>query len=377
MRHLDRYIFSQILGPFAFFLVVFTGVIWLTQSLRVIDTVVNNGQSALVFLEFSALLLPTVLAIVTPISAFAATLYAINRLYSESEIVVMFASGLSRLGLARPVFLFGLASLAATAALTVYLMPNSAREMRDRVAELRGDVANALIFEGRFLHPGGGLTIYVRDSSGAGEMGGVFVHDTRDPAGVVTYTAERAVLARTEEGPRLVMFDGGAQRLSRENGDFSLLRFDSFVYDLSRFAEEDAGRRRKPSEYFVTDLVNPSEEMLIHYNRGRYVAEGHEQLSAPLYALALPLLAVAAVIGASFQRRGYIVRIGVAVAAGLVVRMIGLAAKAAVSGAPVLWPAMYAPPLLAIGASWFILRYGLPRRRSVRPGGDGDEARAT
>ena len=103
MRRLDSYIFRQILGPFLFFVLVFTGVIWLGQSLKIIDTVVNNGQSARVFLEFSVLLLPTVLSIVLPIAAFAATLYAVNRLFGDSEIVVMFASGLSGPSLVRPV----------------------------------------------------------------------------------------------------------------------------------------------------------------------------------------------------------------------------------------------------------------------------------
>ena len=61
-------------------MLVFTGVVWLSQSLRMIDTVVNNGQSAAVFLEFTVLLLPTVMSIVLPVSACAATLYAVNRL---------------------------------------------------------------------------------------------------------------------------------------------------------------------------------------------------------------------------------------------------------------------------------------------------------
>ncbi len=106
MRRLDSYIFRQILGPFLFFVLVFTGVIWLGQSLRIIDTIVNHGQSALVFLEFTLLLLPTVLSVVLPVAAFAATLYAVNRLFSDSEIVVMFSSGLSTLSLVRPVLMF-------------------------------------------------------------------------------------------------------------------------------------------------------------------------------------------------------------------------------------------------------------------------------
>ena len=63
------------LGPLGFFVLVLTGVVWLTQSLRIIDLVVNNGQGARVFLEFSALLLPVVLSIVLQLGGLAATVY--------------------------------------------------------------------------------------------------------------------------------------------------------------------------------------------------------------------------------------------------------------------------------------------------------------
>ena len=136
LRRLDRYIFRQIAGPFLFFVLVFTGVIWLTQSLRVIDTVVNNGQSARVFLEFTVLLLPLVLSIVLPVSLFAAVLFAVNRLFTDSEIVVMLAAGLSGTSLLRAVTVFSLMVMTVLYGITIYLMPTAQREMRDRIASL-------------------------------------------------------------------------------------------------------------------------------------------------------------------------------------------------------------------------------------------------
>src|SRR5699024_4481015 len=129
LRRLDSYIFRQVLGPFLFFVLVFTGVIWLTQSLRVVDTVVNNAQSAWVFLEFTGLLLPRVLSIVLPISLFAAVLYTINRLFSDSEIVVMMAAGLSGTAILRAVTAFGLLVMLLVYVMTLYLMPLARADM--------------------------------------------------------------------------------------------------------------------------------------------------------------------------------------------------------------------------------------------------------
>ena len=68
MTRLDRYILGQMIAALGFFVLIFTGVVWLTQAVRLIDTVVAGGQSARVFLEFSALVLPQVMVIVLPLA---------------------------------------------------------------------------------------------------------------------------------------------------------------------------------------------------------------------------------------------------------------------------------------------------------------------
>lgn len=368
MRRLDRYILRVILGPFLFFALVFTGVIWLSQSLRVIDTIVNAGQSGWVFLEIAALLLPLVFSVVLPVAAFAATLYAVNRLYTDSEIVVMFASGMGGLSLLRPILIFALAVTLLTCGLTVWAMPTAQREMRDRLSEIRGDVATAFLREGTFMNPTGGVTIYIRALGRPGEMLGVFVHDERDASRAVTYTAERAVILR-EGGSRLVMFDGIAQLMEPDRGaPLSVLRFDQLAYDLTLFEDTGDGRRLKPSELYLPRLLTITGAEAAERGRqlGEYRAEAHEALSAPLYALALPLLAVAFVISMGFRRQGFAGRIVGSVVAAIVLRVLGLAAKGVVVSNPLAFPLLYLPPLAGIAlAAWMVFstgRRGVSRR---------------
>lgn len=349
MRKVDRYIFKQILWPFMFFVMVFTGVIWLTQSLRVIDTVVNNGQSATVFLEFTALLLPMVLSIVLPVALFAAVLFAVNRMFSDSEIVVMLASGLSGTSILRPVGMFAVIVMLMMYMITLVVMPSAQREMRDRIFQIRGDVAAALLREGEFLEPVPGVTIYLRAAGGAGEMFGVFVQDERDPDQAVAYTAERAVLVRDGDQTRMIMFDGIAQSTDYgTNDNLSVLRFDQLAYDLSKLGGRSGQRALKPSEMYISRLLTITPEEGVPRPIGDYRAEAHEALSSPLYVLALPMLAVAFIISSGFRRQGFAGRIVLAAVAGLALRLVGLAAKSTVSGAAFMWPLMYVPPLLGI-----------------------------
>jgi lipopolysaccharide export system permease protein len=362
---LTRYMMWEIAKPFAFFLIVFMGLVWLTQALRVLDTVVANGQTAIVFLEFSALILPVVLSIALPLAAFGATVHATNRMLSESEVVAMMAAGVSGAALARPAALFGAAAMVLTAVSSLYLQPTAAQTLRDRIAEVRNDVAGALLFEGRFLHPTSGLTVFVRETGEEGAMRGVFVHDRRDGTAEVTYTAREALLTQEEGAPRLVMFSGSAQRIEPDGGALSLLRFDQLTLDLGQLTAAARDRARKPSERYAFELIAPTAEQLGSYSLGDFVAEGHEQISAPLYAVAMPLVAVAASLGAGFTRRGYAARVGVAVALGVALRLLGVAAKALTTGTPELWPVMYAPPILGAAAALWSLSYGdaIPFRR--------------
>ncbi len=366
MRRLDQYILRQIAGPFLFFVLLLAGVIWLGKSLSLIETIVNNGQSAHVFLELSVLLMPMALSIVLPVAAFGATLYAINRLFSDSEIVVMFATGFSWTALIRPVLMFAALVTLITYALTLVVIPGAQRELKTRVAEIKGDIVSAFLREGAFQSPTEGVTVYLRGLGRPGELLGVFVHDERDADEVATYTAERAVLVTDEDGTRIVMFDGVLQLAQTGWSDaLALLRFEQFAYDLTQFTGSAADRKRKPSEFYLPTLLSITADEAARLGRplGAYRAEAHEALSAPLYVLAFALIAVAFVVGPGFRRQGFLGRIVAATAVATALRIAGLGMKGLATGTAAFWPALYLPPLIGMALALWLLAGRLPARR--------------
>jgi lipopolysaccharide export system permease protein len=98
---------AQLTVVFGFFALILVLIYWINRAVKLFDQLISNGQSAIVFLEFTALILPNVIAQVMPIASFAATVYVCNRLASESELVVVQATGFSPWRLARPVLMFG------------------------------------------------------------------------------------------------------------------------------------------------------------------------------------------------------------------------------------------------------------------------------
>ncbi|MDP7549090.1 MAG: LptF/LptG family permease, partial [Alphaproteobacteria bacterium] len=205
MHRLQRYILRQLAGPFIFFLLSLTGVIWLTQSLRFVDLIINKGLSASYFAQLTLLILPSVLTVILPIALFAAVLYVYYSLDRDSEIVVMRASGLGNLSLARPALVLAVAVTLFGYFLSLYMMPTGQRAFKDMKTSLRTNLSYVLLQEGTFNTIGDSLTVYIRARQSGGEMLGILVHDSRDRRRPVTMIAEKGAMVRTAAGPRFIM----------------------------------------------------------------------------------------------------------------------------------------------------------------------------
>ena len=339
---------------------MFTGILWLLQSLRLVDTVIASGQSALVFLEFSALVLPNVMIFVLPLATFAATLYTVNRLYVDSEMVVMLMSGQSPFALVRPMLVFGAGMALAAAAVSLYLYPVSATMLGDRRFELRAEFANSMIQAGGFRHPTNAVTLFIEETSAEGEMLGIFLHDAREADRPVTYSANRAIMVRDGTEARIVMFDGIAQRLNRTNGAFSNVKFTRSAFDITEFYTERKNRRRSAREFFFHEGVAPDEAMLKRQALGRYVSEAHDKLVIPLMTLVLPLIAAGAIFKGSFRRGGFGVRMATGVGLLVAMQLLMMLTKSLVKDTPSLWPAAYLPVVATVliggGLIWMASR---------------------
>src|ERR1700744_193872 len=122
-NRLSWYLLGQILGPVALLTMLMTCVILLTQSLRLLDLVINRGQSAPTFIYLTLLILPGLLVIIVPIAFFFGTLFTLSRLAGASELVVMSSAGYSQRQLGMPVFVAALLVMVVTWCCSLWLMP--------------------------------------------------------------------------------------------------------------------------------------------------------------------------------------------------------------------------------------------------------------
>lgn len=370
MPWITRYILGQLVTATIFVTLALTFAIWLTQSLRLIDYIVNRGLPASTFLTFIALLLPSFLGIVLPIATFVAVLFVYYKLTMDSEMVVMRAAGLSQLQLARPALILGVMITLAVYSISLYFLPVSFRNFKDLQNTFRSDFSTVLLQEGVFTALNDDITVYVRERSPDGELRGILVHDNRDPEKPVTMMAERGALVPSEAGPRVVMENGNRQEVQPGTGRFSLLYFDRYTIELSEFGEAAKARWREPKERFLGELLFPSSDRRDQRYYQELIAEAHHRLSSPLYTLVFVLIGMAALLSGEFNRRGQAKRVLAAIACVAALEGLSLALHDLASRSTAAIPVMYGAVLLAMAGSLYVLLRRPARRPSDQPLGE-------
>ena len=352
MTGLTRYVLKQTLVLTLAFTLVFSAAVWLVQSVRLVDLIVNRGLSIAVFAQLAVLIFPRFVEIVLPIAIFLAVLFCYIRLISESELIVMRATGVSQIALARPALILAGLGVLTLLALSTYLLPAANREFKDLQFEIRNRFASALIQEGVFNTISDRFSVFVRSRDRRGELAGLLIHDMRDPKKPVTLFAERGALVNSQNGPRVLMMNGSRQQYDLETGKLAVLTFERYTLDLPGAKDAPGARVREPDERYFHELLDPGT------NSG-LISELHLRLVMPLDALVFALIPLACLLPGDFNWRGQGRRILAATAIAVLFEVLDLGIKNMASRNPPALPLLYIETLLPIAiACWLLVRDG-------------------
>ncbi len=370
MPRIDRYILGQMLTLFGFFALVLVSVYWINRAVSLFDDLLNDGQTALVVLEFTMLTLPLVISVVLPVAAFAATAYGTNRLAGESEMVAMQAAGLSPWRLARPILVFGLSVGIMVTILVHGLVPLARERLAERQTEIAENVTAQFLRPGSFQYPTDGITLFIRDIATDGRLLDLFIEDARNPDNQITYTSEEALVVRTDTGPVLVLLQGMAQTLRYQGGrqNLAVTRFSEFSYDIGEMISSSDRRGRDLRDYSTWRLLTPDAELLEATGRTPPDArrEAHERLAQPLLAPIAAMIGFATLLIGGYSRFGVWRQVFWAILGLIAVQFLTNAAANAAGRDPAMWPLLYLPA--AFGGALCVLLLWLAARPRRLPG---------
>ena len=359
MGSIDKYIFRTTLASFALVLVSLTGVIWITQALRGIDLMTSQGQTIVTFLGLTSLVIPALVLIIAPIALMIAISHTLNRLATDSEIIVMNAAGYSPLRLFRPFLHATIVVALLVAFIAAYLAPDGLRRIKQWDADITADVLTNVLQPGRFAQLDRNLTIRIRERQPGGLLVGIFIDDRRDPNERVSIIADHGTVVKNGDGSFLVLEDGNLERFETGKRDPALVAFGRYAFDMSKFSQHSdvaLGIR----ERYIWELLWPDEKDPIYKQLpGQFRAELHDRFMAPIYPFAFAALTFAFLGAPRTTRQSRNFSIGGSILAVFGLRMAGFACSVLTVKTPIAAGIQYALLSLGIGLGLWLIVAGV------------------
>ena len=360
MGSISRYIFHTTFGAFLVVLLSLTAVIWVTQALRDIDLMTSQGQTILVFVGITGLIIPLLVLVIAPIALLIAVAHTLNKMSTDSEIIVMNAAGMSPWLLFRSFLSAAVVVSILVTAISAYAAPKGLRMLRDWLTEVRANVVSTIVQPGRFTSIESGVTIHIRERRNNGQLMGIFLDDRRNPNERMTVLAEYGELIDNATGTFLILQEGVVQRQQVTERDPAMVKFDRYAFDLSQFSGGPQSVKYSIRERYLWQLMfpDPKDPFLIE-QPGPFRAELHDRLMAPLYPIAFVVIAFAYLGAPRTTRQSRTLSMVGAVGGVGILRLIGFVSTVFGATVPAMLVLQYVAVAAAIGGGLFVIRTGV------------------
>jgi lipopolysaccharide export system permease protein len=360
MGSIGRYIFRTTFSAFLVVLVSLTAAIWVTQALREIDIMTNQGQTILVFVGITGLAIPMLVLVIAPIALLIAMAHVLNKLSTDSEIIVMNASGMSPWVLFRGFMNVAIVVALLVTAISAYFGPKGLRMLRDWITEVRANVVQTIVQPGRFTEIQNGVFIHIRERRPNGQMLGIFLDDRRNPAERITMMAQVGELRDNDKGTFLILQNGIVQRHLATERDPAMVVFDRYAFDLSQFSGGAQTIKYSIRERYLWQLLIPDPKDPLYLEQpGEFRAEVCDRLMAMLYPFAFVVLAFAYLGAPRTNRQSRTLSIAGAIAAVALLRLIGFVSTVFGVTMPWLLPLQYLAIAAAFAFGFYVIRRGV------------------
>ncbi len=360
MGQISRYIFRTTLGAFALVLCSLTAVIWVTQALRDFDLMTSQGQTVFVFVGITGLIIPLLVLVIAPIALLIAVAHVLNKLSTDSEIIVMNAAGMAPWVLFRAFLSVAIVVAIFVMAISAYFAPKGLRMLGDWLTEVRANVVANIVQPGRFTPIESGVTIHIRERRSNGQLLGIFLDDRRNPAERTTVMSEVGDLIDNDNGTFLILQKGVVQRHAINQRDPAMVVFDRYAFDLSQFSGGAQAAKYSIREHYLWQLLWPDPKDKFYVEQpGPFRAELYDRLTGPLYPIAFVVIAFAYLGAPRTTRQSRTMSMLGAIGGVALLRLFGYAAAVIGANYPWMLWLQLATIVLACGFGLFVIRRGL------------------
>lgn len=347
MYLLSRYLLKTTMITTLLISVILTLIIWLTQTLRLLDFVLNGGAPMRLFGAMLVLIIPRFFEIILPLSLALGTVYSLNKFSTDSELVIMQNSGLSPLRLSQGLIVFAFGVAIFILALSGWLTPMANRQMDKLRDVVKSEYSMGLLRPGIFNVIGDETTVYIAERTSLQDLRGVFIHFTKPGEPATTITAQQGGLITHNGKPLVVVFNGTRQQFNPKTGGIDNLKFERYSLDLSSMGSGGV-MRQDPDTKTVMELWSSPTIEGNTKEALRAKAEFHNRLSRPLLAIAFAFMSMVPFMIGRFNRRGQAKRMASIIVGILVLQIINMVSASLASSSVAGIILLYAVPSIII-----------------------------
>lgn len=307
---IQRYLGRQLLLSTLVIATGLTMVIWLTQSLKLLDLVINGGAPLQLFGYMLLLTVPKFFEIILPLALAISVVFFFNKLIADSELVVMQACGLSPWQIGKTV-----AWLAVFFGLCVFLIggwltPHANQEL-DRIRGVaKSDFSVNLLRPRVFNTLGDNVVVYLSERSSLGNLKGILIHFRPQGQPSSTIWAKSGGIIMKDKQPIVTMRDGIKQDYNPKTKKVESLSFASYHVNLASILNKTSGdKNAEPNEHVLPDLLTLGPQQEDPRHQREFMAEFNIRISRPLLVVSFALCAMTPFLLGRFNRRGQMWRV--------------------------------------------------------------------
>lgn len=361
----DRYLFAQMLRMAFAVSLTLIGIMWLFQTIRILELVINRGAPLSDFLVMSVTVIPLWLTVAMPIGTFIGVIWVFHRSLADRELLVAQASGRSAHQLARAPMALGLLVTGFLIFNSVVLLPFSFGIYKQIQFKLRNAIPTVMLQDNVFIDVVDGMTMLIGKNYDDGLAEDVFIHDERDDSAVVTMTASAGRFIEKDGQPAVILQDGQRVELTDSGEAGATLLFDSHTVFITQGDRREATRMPiEMNEDTISNLLDPGTAPSLDYANQR-VAEGHYRIVSPLLAMALGLVASVGVLFGQIRQATWSRRTMATVVIGIACIAALVSSRSIATQVAELRPLIYFSMIIPVVAAYSLISWPSLRARKT------------
>tara|TARA_B100001057_G_C22700485_1_gene891500 strand:- start:180 stop:1142 length:963 start_codon:yes stop_codon:yes gene_type:complete len=241
------------------------------------------------------MLIPKITTLTIPVSLFLTILMTLNRIRTDSELVILWASGESSSSiLLKPILLVTLSIFFVYLLITISITPYSLNEIRQKIIEIRSSGINSSILQERkFISPTDTLTIFIQERNG-NEIDNLLIHDLKNKNKPQTYIAQKGEFISNENIKLLRLYNGSIQIFNKADQRISEIEYDTYDLDLSPYSKVESNHRYSDELFTKEIYYNLKDKALNELNiyEKEQFAEINNRIISPLYIICISILPI-------------------------------------------------------------------------------------